>query len=808
MDKTDSVGVFSDEFRNELKSGFGSEGEPRFITGGARDLNTILNNIKAQPSNVPADDPGDMVPYIEAHDNLTLHDVIALTLRKNPQLAENELEIQKRIRLGNLLLLTSQGTAFLHAGQEYGRTKQWMAAGVPEQKYTEVRDVGDQSVSYFIHDSYDSSDSVNKFDWAAATDALKHPVQNETRAYTAGLIQLRKSTNAFRLGDIGLVNANVKLIQAPEMQQQDLVIGYSSKATDGTGIYYVFMNGDNKARTLTLPEDLSGAEVVADSDQAGTAAIAAAEQSGFRLSAESITIDPLTSVILRKEAPAAVLTKLAADKSAYSLQAGGTHQAAVTATYDDGASSTVTAKAQYVSDKPEIVTVTGKGLIQGLKAGTATITITYGGLSVQVTVEVAAKPADGKRYVQFTYTRPDKDYKDWSVWLWYTGAADGEVKLPEPAGGSASSSVLIEVGKEATRVGFVLIKGLDWADNKQDIAEDRYIELVPGELFTKVYVTSMVQELNVMPAIRGPLLQGEAVTFLYRDDELFRSGAISAITEMKVKVNGAEYPMTYDTAKEWFSYRLEGLQEGTYKYSFMVTKDGVTRELTDPHNTVDGESVIRYHKPEVQITAEVSPPAVNFNENAVITVKAASAEEVSYTDAYLDLTELGGPAKVKLDTGLMQQTVSVKQNVTAGHKNIPVVLVDQYGNAHRQTAEIEVKARTYSGAKTDFDWDEARIYFALTDRFKDGDPDNNENVDTTHPEAYHGGDFRGMIDNLDYLKELGINTLWITPVVDNIDFNQGVSFGGKQYAYHGYWAKDFTKLDEHLGRHGHLQGAD
>jgi pullulanase len=110
-----------------------------------------------------------------------------------------------------------------------------------------------------------------------------------------------------------------------------------------------------------------------------------------------------------------------------------------------------------------------------------------------------------------------------------------------------------------------------------------------------------------------------------------------------------------------------------------------------------------------------------------------------------------------------------------------------------------VQARTYSGDKLDFDWDEARIYFALTDRFKDGDLSNNENVDKNHLEAYHGGDFRGMIDSLDYLQDLGINTLWITPIVDNIDFNQGTGFGGKQYAYHGYWAKDFTKLDEHLG---------
>ncbi|KAI7257774.1 hypothetical protein KC345_g10707, partial [Hortaea werneckii] len=799
MDKTDSVGVFSDEFRNELKSGFGSEGEPRFITGGARKLTTILKNIQGQPTNVPADDPGDIVQYIEAHDNLTLHDVIAQSIQKNPQVPQNELEIQKRIRLGNMLLLTSQGTAFLQAGQEYGRTKQWMAGGTPEQKYTEVRDTADNSVSYFINDSYDSSDAVNGFDWAAATDEVNYPVQNATREYTAGLIKLRKSTNAFRLGDISLVNSNVKLIAAPEMQQEDLVIGYTSKATDGTGIYYVFMNGDNKTRTLTLQEDLSDGTVLADNDEAGTVAIPARNQSGFSLTAGSITLDPLTAVIIREEAAAAVLSSLETDSTSYSLKAGATHQTVVTARFADGTSSKVTGKALYVSDKPDVATVTGKGLVKGVKAGKATLTITYGGVSTNVTVEVTSPPVETKRYVQFTYTREDKDYQGWSVWLWYTGATDGEIKLPEPEGNSASSTVLIEVGKDATQVGFVLIKGLDWSTNKQDIADDRYITLTPGEAFTKVHVTSMVKDLELTPGISGPLLQDEAITFLYRDDELFRSGDMSAITDIKVKVNGVEYPMEYDPAKEWFSYRLSGLEEGAYKYTFIVTRDGVTREFTDPKNTVNGESSLYYHKPEVSITAAVNPPAVTSNENAVVTVKAVSAEEVSYKDAYLDLTALGGPAKVKFDTELMEQTIAVKDNVPAGIKSIPITLVDQYGNLHRQSAQIEVKARTYSGSKLDFDWDEARIYFALTDRFKDGDPTNNENVDKTHLEAYHGGDFRGMIDNLDYLQELGINTLWITPVVDNIDFNQGVSFGGKQYAYHGYWAKDFTKLDEHLG---------
>lgn len=157
-----------------------------------------------------------------------------------------------------------------------------------------------------------------------------------------------------------------------------------------------------------------------------------------------------------------------------------------------------------------------------------------------------------------------------------------------------------------------------------------------------------------------------------------------------------------------------------------------------------------------------------------MTVSAASEEAVTYTHGFMDLTAIGGPSEVKLDTGLMKQTIAVKDTVAAGIKTIPVTLIDQYGNTHKGSTSIEVKARTYTGAKLDFDWDEARIYFALTDRFKDGDLTNNENVDKTHLEAYHGGDFRGMINSLDYLQQLGINTLWISPIVDNIDFNKGL----------------------------------
>ncbi|UNK18824.1 pullulanase [Paenibacillus sp. N3/727] len=302
MDKTNDVGVFSDEFRNELKSGFGHEGEPRFITGGARDIDTIFNNIKGQPGNTKADDPGDIVQYIEAHDNLPLYDIIAQSIKKDPSIAANDQEIHKRIRLGNLLTLTSQGTAFLHAGQEYGRTKQWKGEGVPEQKYHELKDESGKAFGYFVHDSYDSSDAINMFEWNKATNGVKYPENYKTKQFTAGLIELRKSTDAFRLGSQSLVNSNVTLLQASEVKDQDLIIAYKNKATDGTGVYYVFVNADQKERTLTLREDLTPGIVLVDQDEAGTTGVST--KSGFTLTSKSITLEPLTSVVIKMESAA------------------------------------------------------------------------------------------------------------------------------------------------------------------------------------------------------------------------------------------------------------------------------------------------------------------------------------------------------------------------------------------------------------------------------------------------------------------------------------------------------------------------
>ena len=298
MNGTNDVGVFSDEVRNELKSGFGCEGEPRFLTGGARDIAGLFKALKGQPGNTPADAPGDMVEYIAAHDNLPLYDVIAQSIKKDPEIADNDREIHRRVRIGNLLILAAQGTAFIHAGQEYGRTKQWLADGRPEHKYHELADEHGKPFRhpYFIHDSYDSSDAVNRFDWSKATDGKRYPQCVQTRDYTRGLIALRRSSDAFRQPTQELVERNVRLVKCTEIGTKDLVMAWTCRASDGT-TFHCFVNADSRGRRLTLSRSLADATVVADGERVDPEGLSS--PMGFTLGKGAITIEPLTAVVFR-----------------------------------------------------------------------------------------------------------------------------------------------------------------------------------------------------------------------------------------------------------------------------------------------------------------------------------------------------------------------------------------------------------------------------------------------------------------------------------------------------------------------------
>ena len=312
MKHTDTVAVFSDDIRNNLKSGYPNEGQPAFITGGKRDINTIFKNLIAQPTNFEADSPGDVIQYIAAHDNLTLFDIIAQSIKKDPSKAENYAEIHRRLRLGNLMVLTAQGTPFIHSGQEYGRTKQFRDPAyktpVAEDKQPNKshllrdKDGNPFDYPYFIHDSYDSSDAINKFDWTKATDGKAYPENVKSRDYMKGLIALRQSTDAFRLKSLQDIKDRVHLITVPGqngVEKEDVVIGYQITAPNGD-IYAVFVNADEKAREFNLGTafaHLRNAEVLADENQAGPVGIA--NPQGLEWTEKGLKLNALTATVLR-----------------------------------------------------------------------------------------------------------------------------------------------------------------------------------------------------------------------------------------------------------------------------------------------------------------------------------------------------------------------------------------------------------------------------------------------------------------------------------------------------------------------------
>lgn len=111
------------------------------------------------------------------------------------------------------------------------------------------------------------------------------------------------------------------------------------------------------------------------------------------------------------------------------------------------------------------------------------------------------------------------------------------------------------------------------------------------------------------------------------------------------------------------------------------------------------------------------------------------------------------------------------------------------------------------------DWSDAILYSVLIDRFADGDATNNADVDRRNPGAYHGGDLQGLTQHLDEIAALGATAIWINPVVKQIDTpvwaqgppGSGWEGGFEHWAFHGYWAEDFERLEPHFGSEAQLK---
>lgn len=417
-----------------------------------------------------------------------------------------------------------------------------------------------------------------------------------------------------------------------------------------------------------------------------------------------------------------------------------------------------------------------------------------------------------KRYLVLDYENPELKEKDITpqFYTWTSGYAS--VLTNFTYAGGDKWTVTIPAKPSCTKVDFCIAldsTGDPWIKDGGD-----HSVTFPSD--QKVIYASM--KAGSEPEIAMPYNVGyevdaekQQVSYYYRDDAAFVDGTLKNMT-VAVDVNGTEYPMTYNDATKRFEYVKSGLTDGKTHYRYKANGAYVVDAFNSNSEKYNNEdySYFEYYKLNATVTAEVMNKSFNYNENDVVKFKveqdSSDAKTLEVASASIDVSSLGGSNAMPIEPELQAVTISATTDTTLGIKTLPITVTDQYGNKFSTTVDVEITDRVKENKK-DFDWDEAVVYFMMTDRFFDGNESNNKasGADTfgDNPGLYHGGDFAGVTAKLDYLQDLGVNTIWLTPIVKNI---QGVAVTdeGKDdvpynAAYHGYWASDFTKLNPTLG---------
>ena len=432
---------------------------------------------------------------------------------------------------------------------------------------------------------------------------------------------------------------------------------------------------------------------------------------------------------------------------------------------------------------------------------------------------VTEKPTITKEDPRYFYLEYENDTLTTTpeFYSWTTGFA-AELKKFESAG-AGKWKIKVPVKSSCTKVDFVIAvdsSGSDWVKDGGDhsiaFPEDQ-----------NVVCANMKQ--GEEPVLSAPYNKGyevlpkeNKIAFYYRDDNALIDDKLADM-KVSVDINGTEYEMTYNAGNKRFEYNYNKLESGRTYYRYKVGEEYILDKYNDKQEQKEGNdySYIEYYKLNATIQAEVMNASFNYNENNVVKFTVNQDEndtkKMEVASASIDVSSLGGSSTLAIVPDLQAVTISATTDTSLGKKTLPIVVTDQYGNEYSTSVQVEVTARTKKNAK-DFDWDESVIYFMVTDRFFDGNESNNtasgaQTYGKDNAGLYHGGDFAGITQKLDYLEDLGINTIWITPIVENIPGVQVTGEGADDVpynaAYHGYWASDFTKLNPTLGTEEEFQ---
>ncbi len=222
------IAVFNDHYRNALRGDLDGAGTG-FVNGGGGDTTAVTRGVMGSIDDFTAS-PTETINYVSAHDNLCLFDKLA---KSTPSASDADLAAMARLSVGAVLL--AQGIPFLEGGCEIARTKG-----------------GD-------HNSYQSGDRVNAFDWSRATESAS------LRDWVAGMIALRKAHPALRMASADGVRQSIEWLDSGSVLAWT-IDGRASQ--DSARLMLVALNGTREAATLALP--VGDWELLADAERAGT----------------------------------------------------------------------------------------------------------------------------------------------------------------------------------------------------------------------------------------------------------------------------------------------------------------------------------------------------------------------------------------------------------------------------------------------------------------------------------------------------------------------------------------------------------
>jgi len=244
------------------------------------------------------------------------------------------------------------------------------------------------------------------------------------------------------------------------------------------------------------------------------------------------------------------------------------------------------------------------------------------------------------------------------------------------------------------------------------------------------------------------------------------------------------------------------LEPGTYSYKFVVDDKWTTDESNALHES-DGfggsNSILKIESIENENRLSIYADELNREK---LVIRGSGAVGIRSVSAVVELPD-GSSRPLPATTKGLESIISVV-DVPEGSW-IRAIAVD----AELRASNV---VRCSLGNPTAFRWQDAIIYYALTDRYRNGDKSNDNpvaNKKVELPANYHGGDWRGVEEKINdgYFKKLGINTIWIAPLNKNPDVAyQEYSEPHRWYTgYHGYWPVSPTKVEPHFGDHHALQ---